>query len=146
MLDISAVLDGRCEQLLIERSLDLSGISIYGEQPFRTPVKLSLKLFNRASVCTLLAEYTCTLVRCCAKCLCESSVNFSYSVKHTVVRELTREREGILEAPAGVLDEELMATDDLLEQLSMRYLCSEACRGLCPGCGANLNFEVCRCT
>lgn len=42
---------------------------------------------------------------------------------------------------------------DLLEEvrqvavvsLPYRALCSEDCRGLCPGCGANLNFEECTC-
>lgn len=27
-----------------------------------------------------------------------------------------------------------------------RHLCSEACKGLCPMCGANLNLKSCECT
>lgn len=46
----------------------------------------------------------------------------------------------------GVLD----ITDMLREQfeltLPMKPLCSEACRGLCPECGANLNRTECGCT
>ena len=26
-----------------------------------------------------------------------------------------------------------------------KHLCSESCRGLCPGCGTNLNLETCDC-
>jgi uncharacterized protein len=26
-----------------------------------------------------------------------------------------------------------------------RFLCQEDCKGLCPGCGVNLNLEACRC-
>ncbi len=29
--------------------------------------------------------------------------------------------------------------------LPMRFLCSEACQGLCPTCGANLNQQTCQC-
>lgn len=29
--------------------------------------------------------------------------------------------------------------------LPMKSLCSQECLGLCPGCGANLNVEKCRC-
>ena len=29
--------------------------------------------------------------------------------------------------------------------ISMKPLCSEDCRGLCPDCGANLNDDSCRC-
>lgn len=29
--------------------------------------------------------------------------------------------------------------------LPLRFICSEECKGLCPGCGVNLNREECRC-
>ena len=35
--------------------------------------------------------------------------------------------------------------DALLLSVPMKLLCSEDCRGLCQGCGANLNLEECRC-
>jgi uncharacterized protein len=35
--------------------------------------------------------------------------------------------------------------ESILLELPMRILCSETCRGLCPGCGANLNHESCTC-
>lgn len=38
---------------------------------------------------------------------------------------------------------------DIREQLllgfPMKVLCSQDCKGLCPGCGVNLNKETCRC-
>jgi uncharacterized protein len=34
---------------------------------------------------------------------------------------------------------------ELVLALPLRYICNEECRGLCPGCGANLNREECRC-
>ncbi len=35
--------------------------------------------------------------------------------------------------------------EQILLQLPMRQLCTEDCKGLCPGCGADLNTESCRC-
>jgi uncharacterized protein len=35
--------------------------------------------------------------------------------------------------------------EQILLALPLRTVCSEACRGLCPGCGRNLNFEACTC-
>jgi uncharacterized protein len=35
--------------------------------------------------------------------------------------------------------------EDILLSLPMVALCSEKCRGLCSGCGVNLNRENCRC-
>jgi uncharacterized protein len=33
----------------------------------------------------------------------------------------------------------------LLAELPDRFVCGAQCKGLCPGCGANLNREPCRC-
>ena len=40
--------------------------------------------------------------------------------------------------------DELMREVFLLE-MDTKNLCSEDCKGLCPGCGADLNREPCRC-
>lgn len=44
---------------------------------------------------------------------------------------------------------EIDLTDEMRETIllavPMKMLCAENCRGLCAGCGANLNTESCRC-
>ncbi len=35
--------------------------------------------------------------------------------------------------------------EQLLLQIPIKALCSDDCRGLCPGCGQNLNIEECKC-
>jgi uncharacterized protein len=42
------------------------------------------------------------------------------------------------------LGDEIRQTLEL--SVPMRSLCSDACRGLCGGCGADLNVEKCRCS
>ena len=44
----------------------------------------------------------------------------------------------------SALVDELMQEVFLLE-MDMKNLCSEDCKGLCSGCGADLNREPCRC-
>lgn len=57
---------------------------------------------------------------------------------------------------AGELEETYPTTQDSIDvsdqvrqalvlSLPVRSLCREDCKGLCPGCGANLNDEPCRC-
>jgi len=48
-------------------------------------------------------------------------------------------------APQGSLDMNDLATEQVYLSLPMKPLCSEQCRGLCSGCGVNLNTEACRC-
>ena len=38
-----------------------------------------------------------------------------------------------------------LAKDVLLLDLPMRFLCSQACKGLCPVCGVNRNIQRCTC-
>jgi len=43
-----------------------------------------------------------------------------------------------------IMGEELFR-EQILLQLPMRVLCSQTCKGLCPGCGADLNVSECTC-
>lgn len=51
---------------------------------------------------------------------------------------------------ASVYEEDAIDADELVREqvllnLPMRSLCKEECRGLCAGCGADLNEEACSC-
>jgi uncharacterized protein len=50
-----------------------------------------------------------------------------------------------LEASKPILDLDELIRQQLLTQVPMQVLCDEACRGLCPRCGANLNESACAC-
>jgi uncharacterized protein len=46
----------------------------------------------------------------------------------------------------GAIDLADMVREQLYLALPMKPLCQEACRGLCPECGTNLNSGACDCT
>ena len=72
----------------------------------------------------------------CALCLKDITVEAGS-------REICIFREKV---PLEIVD----ITDDIREEILLsipeRFKCSEDCKGLCPGCGANLNDEPCRCS
>lgn len=45
----------------------------------------------------------------------------------------------------GKLDMRDLASEQIYLALPMKPLCACECRGLCPGCGSNLNTDTCRC-
>ncbi len=47
--------------------------------------------------------------------------------------------------PGEMLDVTGDVREELLLEFPINLLCSEDCRGLCPGCGANRNTEQCDC-
>jgi uncharacterized protein len=44
-----------------------------------------------------------------------------------------------------VVDVDALAREALVLALPFQPLCDQACKGLCPQCGADLNLEVCHC-
>ena len=71
----------------------------------------------------------------CALCLKEITVEAGS-------REICIFREKVPDEIVDITDD---IREDILLSIPERFKCSEACRGLCPGCGADLNGEPCRC-
>ncbi len=59
--------------------------------------------------------------------------------------EVTGEEVDVYWYEDGQIRAEDLFREQILLQLPMRMLCREDCRGLCAGCGADLNREDCRC-
>jgi len=91
----------------------------------------------------------------CARCLepVSQKLEPSFDIRYRPVAAICREEEIKLapdDADVGFYTGAgLFLADILAEQvhlaLPMKTLCREDCRGLCAGCGANLNRERCRC-
>lgn len=60
-------------------------------------------------------------------------------------RELNREELGLSFYTAEDINLSPYIREQVLLALPIRPLCESNCRGLCVGCGANLNEERCRC-
>ena len=58
------------------------------------------------------------------------------------IEEICIVRENV---PAREVDITSDIREELLLTMPSRFLCSEECKGLCPGCGANLNDGKCTC-
>jgi uncharacterized protein len=92
----------------------------------------------------------------CGRCLeaFEVPVDASFELRYIPAAENTGEEEREIEeddlTTAFYREGSLDVIDMLREQFTlatpMKPLCAEACRGLCPECGANLNRTECGCT
>ena len=85
----------------------------------------------------------------CDRCLEEFAMDLATPVDESYYR--------VDEAPADPDDDErIYGEDDIIDissdieqafvlTLPIRIVCRDDCRGLCPGCGRNLNAEECSC-
>ena len=145
-LDLNRVLEQLGEADVVTADVDLTTVKHAGKPLFTVPVRVTAKAVNRAGVVTLDCTYRFTLETLCDRCLTPLELPVDRTVSHTVVRTVNREDdETFLVAKDGIVELSELATNDILPELPQRILCREDCKGLCSGCGANLNREACRC-
>jgi uncharacterized protein len=66
-------------------------------------------------------------------------------VEEGVEMELAEQDLGVEFYDGEALNLGEVVLEQLAVEIPVRVLCSEACRGICPRCGAQLNTEACRC-
>ncbi len=90
----------------------------------------------------------------CHKCLESTAYRVETSFELVVKRVHPREKSGEVSAgddfvtlPVGQnrLELDQYIYENLLVDIPMKITCTEDCKGLCSGCGANLNRDECRC-
>ena len=82
----------------------------------------------------------------CARCLKEFLREFEMKFKAEIVQFEDNESDEV----QFVIKDGNIEMDEAIKQLiylsmPMKSLCSNDCKGMCPSCGANLNYEKCQC-
>lgn len=93
---------------------------------------------------------------CCGRCLERFSFDWIKGFEFVLTPGPAKTERGAEELRGDELGLSYYSTDEIdlapliMEQVMLtlptRPLCSESCRGLCSGCGANLNNEPCVCS
>ncbi|MGL5315999.1 MAG: YceD family protein [Peptostreptococcaceae bacterium] len=115
-----------------------------------SPVNVDGKVSSTNKGLYLDVDVNFTIIDNCARCLGEVEVPIEYSIKGFLVKEDYDEND-FEEDDAFIYDGQDLELVDIIEQtldfnMPARILCSEDCRGLCQGCGANLNKQKCSCS
>jgi len=124
---------------------------------FISPVKGSFKIKRWGTKVTVEGSIQTELELECSRCL----VTFSYPLSINFVSELYPLEEVILRSSEpvelrknememefyrkGILDIEEVVSTNIILNIPTYPLCKENCKGICPECGKNLNYEKCTC-
>ena len=125
---------------------------VFDDVVVTAPVSVNGTVVNRAGYIVLTAEASMSYRTHCARCLADVEDTVCFLCEKTVADEkgLLRlentENDDYVQIKGGKLDLDAPICDEILLGFPMRILCSEDCKGLCAGCGADLNREACRCT
>ena len=127
-------------------SLDLSGEDFFGEHPITHPVTVTGSVKKEADVLMLEGEARSLLEETCDRCMAPFTREKTVPLQFLLAESLENEEDDdIVLLEDGEVDVGQLAYTAFILNMDTKHLCSEDCKGLCPGCGANLNVEPCRC-
>lgn len=147
VLDIKPILNTPGTRLDFQFALDLADVDFNGVYPIQNPVVVTGQVCNTAGMLTLTFDAHSVLESVCDRCL------QPFQQPKTIHREflLTTDAEplpqddDILPLDHGTLDMNEVARTEFILGMDTKTLCSEDCKGICPGCGVNLNQGRCSC-
>lgn len=146
IIELKNLFNDRDVTLKLDHTVDLTDYEFGGTKPFTTPVKLIGCIKNTAGVVELNADLIISFDFDCDRCAEHFVKELIIPMEHTLVNELNNEdNDELLLVEDMMLDIDELALSDILLNLPMKFLCSDSCKGVCAGCGKNLNKENCIC-
>ena len=147
-LGLSQIIDRPGESISYSAVVDLSDLQYGTCFPVTEPVKASGTVRNTAGVLVMKGEITTCIHGICDRCAAEFDREMVIPIDAVLVTELANEENEdewvfTLEGDSADLDD-IVRTIFVLN-MDSKLLCSDDCKGLCCGCGKNLNFETCSC-
>lgn len=145
-LDVKRIINTPGDGIDLNEELDLSDVDFGGVRPAVRPVSVVGAVRNIAGMLQLNADVDTMLSCVCDRCGTAFEKPFHVSLERMLANELEdEENDEILLLDDGTFDLDELVREAFILNMDTKTLCREDCKGLCPGCGANLNFEECRC-
>ena len=146
LLDVRGIINTPGGRLDLRFEQDLSDVDFGGVCPAVRPVLVAGQVRNIAGMLRLQLEADTTLSCVCDRCAATFDKPFHLSLEYLLAEELEgEENDDILLLDNGTIDLAELVREAFILNMDTKTLCREDCKGLCPGCGANLNEEACRC-
>lgn len=146
-LDLKPLAQQHGAVLPFDFHVDLSDMEWNGTHPFAQPVHVEGQVRNRAGAMELKARLDTVLSLACDRCAKPFQREKTVEYETLLAFELANGENDdiVLLNPEGELELDELMREVFLLEMDTKNLCDQNCKGLCPGCGVNLNVESCRC-
>ena len=146
LLDVRKLINAPGERMPFQFELDLSDVDFGGLYPIQNPVVVTGDVRNTAEMLLLRFTASSTLKSVCDRCLKAFDQEKTVSAEYLLAEELENEdNDDIILLEDGCVDAGDLARTAFILGMDTKTLCSEDCKGICPGCGVNLNQGSCTC-
>lgn len=146
LLNVQRIINAPGERIDFQFELDLSDVDFGGLYPAQNPVVVTGDVRNTAGM--LLMSFTAgtTLKSVCDRCLKSFDDPRSVRCDYVLAEEVENEdNDDIIVLEDGCVDVGDLARTAFILEMDTKTLCSEDCKGICPGCGVDLNQGSCIC-
>ena len=148
MYDVSSVLKAEGESLSVSGKVNFSQDSLSGTGPFfHDDVWFEGTITNIGDLLEFKANVKGSFTALCARCMKELEKDFDIDFIEMLVNSTddVSDRDAVLIFEGHEVDLDDIIESNILVNLSLKYLCREDCKGLCPICGADRNVTDCSC-
>ena len=146
LLDVRKIINAPGERIAFQFDLDLSDVDFGGRRPVQNPVVVAGDVRNVAGMLLLTFEASTVLKSVCDRCLKPFDQPKTVRYETMLAEELEDEdSDDILLLEDGAVDLGELARTVFILEMDTKTLCSEDCKGICPGCGVDLNQGTCTC-
>ena len=146
IIDVENVFHEEGLEVPFDYLLDLTYFCIGTEKPFSKPVHVTGRVFNRVGIVTLEASARVEMATFCDRCAEEVKTAFDAKVSRILVKEPAVEaNDDYYPIDSWDLDLDIPVMEEIFLEMPTKVLCMLDCKGVCPGCGKNLNEDQCDC-
>jgi len=148
LLGLSKIIDCPGASVSFSTSVDLRDLR-YGETyPVTEPVLAEGTVRNTAGVLVMKGSLHTTIHGVCDRCAADFDSYVEFPIDVVLVTELANEEnedEWVFPLEGDSADLEDIVRTVFVLNLDSQLLCKPDCKGICCGCGKNLNEESCTC-
>ena len=112
---------------------------------FETPLFVAGKVLNIGGTLEISAQITGRFATECSRCGAAVAEDFSADLFESVENDFSDIDAECISIQGNVMDISGSVEACIFSNIPLQFLCSEDCKGLCPGCGINLNENECNC-
>lgn len=150
VVDLLPILNTEGARMEVRGDVDLGGLRLTDGGPeFASPVQVDAAMTCIGDT----IEFEGTVSGCfrvlCARCAKELTQAFSFPFSEALSNKPGQapdnDEDGVIAFAGTTVDITDIISSNILVNLSLKYLCSDDCKGLCPTCGADLNAGPCGC-
>ena len=148
MLGLSKIIETPGASIPFSTEVDLSDLCYGVSYPVSEPVAAEGTVRNTAGVLVMTGSIKTTIHGICDRCATEFDQDIDFPIDVVLVTELANEEnedEWVFPLEGDSADLEDIVRAVFVLNMDSKLLCKPDCKGICGGCGRNLNHEDCSC-